>query len=116
MLRYTVLRILIFFGCFLVLWLLGWRSQDDLVPLVLVSALASMLISFFALKGFRQQYSDEISAKLSQRAAKRAGRANDERTEDAEDEAGSGSGESGTHDTRGQARATHPTPDEGDFR
>lgn len=92
MIRYTLLRILVFFGCFLVLWLLGWRGRDNLVPLVVVSALASMVISFFALKGFRQQYSEQVAGKLQRRADARAARTSDERAEDDEDDARPGPG------------------------
>ena len=44
MLRYTLLRTLVFFGCLLVGWLAGLRGQENLIPLVLVAAIASMVI------------------------------------------------------------------------
>lgn len=90
MLRYTVLRTLVFFGCLAVAWLLGLRGQQNVVALVLVAALASMLISFFALRPFRQAYSAELAAKLEARAeAKKHHHNTDESAEDAEDEAAS---------------------------
>lgn len=85
MLRYTVLRILIFFGCFLILWLLGWRDTAHLAPLVLVSALASMVISFFVLKGFRQQYSEQVAEKLQRRKEAHATKGPGQHDEDDED-------------------------------
>ncbi|MBP6997109.1 MAG: DUF4229 domain-containing protein [Phycicoccus sp.] len=85
MLRYTVLRFLIFFGCLLVLWLIGLRSRDDLGLLILGSALLSMVISYFALRPFRQAYSQEIAEKLQSRAEARDAKRGDEAAEDAED-------------------------------
>ena len=86
MLRYTLLRTLIFFGCLAVAWLLGLRGRDNLIPLVLVAAIGSMIISFFALRPFRQQYSEQIADKLEARAEAKRGRVGtDEADEDAED-------------------------------
>lgn len=34
MVRYTLLRTLVFFGCLLILWLAGLRSRDQLFLLV----------------------------------------------------------------------------------
>ncbi len=86
MLRYTVLRTLIFLGCLLVAWLLGLRGQDNLLPLVLVAALSSFVISYVALRRFREDYSREIATTLEARAANKASRGGrtDEAAEDAE--------------------------------
>lgn len=86
MLRYTVLRTLIFLGCLLAGWLFGLRGQDKLIPLVLVAAIGSMVISYFALRRFREDYSREIADKLQERAARKEHRHADEQAEDAEDE------------------------------
>lgn len=83
MLRYTLLRTLVFFGCLAAGWLLGLRGQDNLLPLVLVAALGSMVISYFALRPFREDYSAQIADKLEQRAARKRHR-HDEDAEDAE--------------------------------
>lgn len=88
MVRYSLLRLLVFFGCVVVLWLLGWRSREDLVPLILVAALVSMVISFFALRPFRQAYSAQIADKLQARADAKVSHGVDEVAEDAEDDQG----------------------------
>lgn len=84
MLRYSVLRALIFFGCLSVLWLFGLRGQHNIVPLVLGAAIISMAISFFALRRFREDYSQQIAEKLEARAARKAALPSDEKDEDAE--------------------------------
>lgn len=84
MLRYSLLRLLIFFGCVAVLWLIGLRTRDDLGLLVLGSALLSLVISYFALRPFRQAYSQEIAEKLQSRADAREAKKVDETAEDAE--------------------------------
>ena len=92
MIRYTVLRLLIFFGVLAALWLLGLRDRDEQVLLLVLSAAISMLISFFALKRFRDDYSHEINERLARRAEARRERENlrDETAEDAEDEGSQG--------------------------
>ncbi|HPB71478.1 MAG TPA: DUF4229 domain-containing protein [Phycicoccus sp.] len=87
MLRYTLLRTLVFFGCLMVFWLVGLRGRDNLIPLVLAAALSSMIISFFALRPFRQKYSEEIAEKLQHRAERKQHVHSDEAVEDAEDTA-----------------------------
>lgn len=86
MVRYTLLRTLIFFGVLALLWLVGLRGRDNVLPLVMASALISMLVSYFVLKPFRQDYSREIAEKLEARAAKKQSAPSDEAAEDAEDE------------------------------
>lgn len=86
-LRYTVLRLLIFFGCVLALWLAGLRSEEQLLLLVVLAALASMAISYVALRRFRQDYSTQLSETIERRAAARREKGGDRRTdEQAEDE------------------------------
>ena len=87
MLRYTLLRLLVFLGCVAALWLLGLRGEEDLLLLVAGAALLSAVISYFALRRFREDYSAQLAAKIDQRtAAKQSqpGRPNDEDAEDAE--------------------------------
>lgn len=101
-LRYTVLRIMVFLGCLMLLWLVGLRGQDERVLLVVGAALLSMAVSFFALKRFRQDYSAELATTIEKRTTGRRVKGGDARTdEDAEDE----------ETTRRAARA-----DDGDFR
>ncbi len=117
MLRYTLLRVLVFFAALAVLWLLGLRSRDDLLLLVVGAALLSAVVSFVALRRFREDTSAQIAERLEHRAEARRARAaevaGDEAVEDAEVE---------------QRRAAPPPPadapadgsrpvdDDGDFR
>ena len=92
MIRYTVLRLLIFFGVLGALWLLGLRDRDEQLLLLVLAAAISMLISFFALKRFRDDYSAEINDRLTRRAEAKREREQlrDEVAEDAEDEGSQG--------------------------
>ena len=83
MIRYTLLRTLIFLGCLLLLWLLGLRDRDEMVMLVVGSALISMVISWFGLRRMREEYSAQLAARLERRANRRRG-VSDEAAEDAE--------------------------------
>ena len=84
MARYTVLRLLIFFGFLCALWLLGLRDASQQWWLLGISALGSMLVSYFVLQGPRAQFSANIARRIDERAA-RAGLARpDEIDEDSE--------------------------------
>ena len=88
MLRYSLLRLLVFLGCVSLLWLVGLRDRDDLFLLVVGAALLSAVISYFGLRRFREDYSAQLARKLEERsAAKRAAAptpSQDEIAEDAE--------------------------------
>jgi hypothetical protein len=93
MLRYSILRLLIFFGVLSLLWLLGLRDQDQQWMLLVLSALISMVLSYFVLARFREESTAAIAARLERRVeAKQAGApavsGEDEAAEDAEDERG----------------------------
>ena len=81
MLRYTVLRLLVFLGCLALLWLLGLRGEEDLLLLVVGAALLSAVISYFALRRFREDYSAQRGEDrpAHHRQAHRAGRDADRR-------------------------------------
>ncbi len=86
MVRYSLLRILIFFGFLFLFWLIGLRNSPAL--LIGAAAIASAAASYILLRGMR----DEITAKLVERhEAKTEGRrlepdpTSDEAAEDAED-------------------------------
>ncbi len=72
MLRYSVLRLLVFFGVAGALWLLGLRDTDEMIVLLLLAGVVSLVISAVVLKPFRDQASDEIARKVEQRRARRA--------------------------------------------
>lgn len=104
-LRYTVLRLMIFLGCLLVGWLAGLRDESQYVLLVVLAALASMAISYVALRRFREEYSAQLAESIERRAAARQSKvgqsAGDELAEDAEvgrGPAGSGRGASDAED------------------
>jgi hypothetical protein len=84
--RYSLLRILIFFGFLFLFWLIGLR--DNPVLLLGASALASAAASYILLRGMR----DEITAKLVERheakleAKQQVDPTSDEFAEDLEDE------------------------------
>ncbi len=88
MLRYTLYRLLIFFGCLLFFWLVGLRNDEIL--LLLVSAAVSVVLSLFLLRSQRDQFSAQIADRVEKRsAAKRAAQEagnldTDEAAEDAE--------------------------------
>ncbi|KRE35950.1 hypothetical protein ASG73_14860 [Janibacter sp. Soil728] len=74
MVRYTLLRMMIFFGCLALLWLVGLREPTELPWLVVGAALASMIISAVVLRPFRaemiQQIQDRQAAKENARSAR----------------------------------------------
>lgn len=76
MLRYTVLRLLIFFGFSLLFWLVGLR-HDPLV-LIVLAAVASSITSYVLLRGMR----DEMTAKMLARHAAKVEARKQERSED----------------------------------
>jgi uncharacterized protein DUF4229 len=89
MLRYTVLRLLVFLGCLAALWLVGLRDRDELLLLVFGAGLLSAVISIFALRRFRDDYAAQVQAKVEARAAARRdhphAEGSDGSDEDAED-------------------------------
>lgn len=91
MVRYTILRLLVFLGCVAALWLAGLRGEEDLLLLVAGAALLSAVISYFGLRRFREEYSAQLAEKIEKRLeAKQAKNAaagvaaTDEDAEDAE--------------------------------
>ncbi len=84
MIRYTLLRVLIFFGCLALLWLIGLRSAEMRLFLVVGAAILSMGVSYVALRPFREDYSAQIADRVQARRAKRDGPGADEEAEDAE--------------------------------
>jgi len=81
MARYTVLRLMIFFGLLCALWLLGLREVGQRWWLLGLSALGSMVVSYFVLAGPRAQ----LSASIARRVDERARRAELGRTDDTDE-------------------------------
>ena len=84
MVRYLILRTLIFVGCLAATWLLGMRDREEQLLAVVIAAVASLIISAFVLKPFRQQASADIASRVDRRAERRHAAATDEDAEDAE--------------------------------
>lgn len=71
MIRYTVARLLILAVCLFVFWLLGLRSETELPYLVIAAAVTSMVISYFALRPMREQFSAQVAHRVQERTASR---------------------------------------------
>ncbi len=84
MARYSVLRLLIFFGFLCALWLLGLRGESQRWWLLGISALASMVTSYFVLRGPRAEFSAAIARRVDERARRAELAGADEIAEDAE--------------------------------
>ena len=78
MLRYSLLRIMLLFGCMLVLWLVGVR---DPVWLLLATAVSSVVLSYVVLRGPREELARQLAARVDERTARRR---SDADVEDAE--------------------------------
>jgi hypothetical protein len=89
MLRYSLLRVLVFFGVLSLLWLLGLRDRDEQWMLLVLSALISMVLSYFVLARFREESTRRLEERLTRRSEvrqERAATSSDEAAEDAEDD------------------------------
>jgi hypothetical protein len=80
--RYTVLRLLIFFGFVLLFWLIGLR--DNPVLLLAASAIASAALSYVLLRGMRDEMTAKLVERHEARLAAKAQVTGDEADEDAE--------------------------------
>jgi len=84
MARYAVLRLMIFFGFLCALWLLGLNDESQRLWLVGISALGSMVVSYFVLQGPRAQFSARIARYVDERAGRAELARTDEIDEDTE--------------------------------
>lgn len=91
--RYSLLRILLFLAALLALWLVGLRNP---LLLLLAAATISMVVSLFALSGMREAMSVEVASSVQRRHERGRQRRHDEvlTDEEAEDIEGSGGVES----------------------
>ena len=113
MVRYSVLRLLIFFGVLAALWLLGLRGPDQQLLLLVLAAAISMAISVVMLRPFREDYSRQLAQRLEARARAKQQRSTgaDELAEDSEDEGPKGT--AGTRDAEGTRGTEGPTGTDG---
>jgi Protein of unknown function (DUF4229) len=84
MARYSVLRLMIFFGLLCALWLLGLRDASQRWWLLGISAVGSMVVSYFVLQGPRAQFSASIARRIEERAGRAERVRLDEIDEDSE--------------------------------
>ncbi|MEO7268308.1 MAG: DUF4229 domain-containing protein [Knoellia sp.] len=84
MVRYLILRTMIFIGCLSAAWLLGLRDREEQFLAVIIAAVASMAISAVVLKPFRQKASAAIAERVDQRIERKRESSGDELAEDAE--------------------------------
>ena len=85
MARYSVLRLLIFFGFLCAFWLLGLHEDSQRWWLLGLSAVGSMVLSYFVLQGPRAQFSAKIARHVDERAGRAELARKDEVAEDDED-------------------------------
>ncbi len=90
LLRYSLMRTMLLFGCLLVLYLLGARG----VLLIALTMFSSIALSYFLLKGPREQLARQVADRIGRRLpapGDQPGRANafdeDADVEDREDDA-----------------------------
>ena len=92
MVRYSLLRLLIFFGFVLLFWLIGLR--DNPVLLLGAAAIASAALSYILLRGMRDEITqglmDRHEARMQAKQQEQA-QGTDEAAEDAEVEGRNGS-------------------------
>ena len=86
MARYTVLRLMIFFGFLCAWWLAGLRGEGQRWWLLVLSALSSMVVSYFVLQGPRAQFSATIARRVDERARRAERGATQGADENAEDD------------------------------
>jgi hypothetical protein len=88
--RYSLLRLLIFFAFLLLLWFIPWMQGHPIVLVVCAGAL-SMVTSYFALAQQRNQLAgrlaERVEARQSVRQERERATRTDEDDEDDEDEA-----------------------------
>jgi hypothetical protein len=85
--RYSVLRILLFFGCLLVFALVRQATGMPVVAMVILAAATSLALSLVVLRGPREQMAANLAGRISSRLPAEPDPESDEAVEDALDEA-----------------------------
>jgi hypothetical protein len=86
-LRYSVLRVLLFLGCLLVFSLVRMATDIPLSVVVILAAATSLALSLVVLKGPREEMAARMAARIDSRLPARPAEGSDEAVEDAADEA-----------------------------
>jgi hypothetical protein len=85
--RYSVLRIMLFFGCLLVFFLVRDVTGIPVAAVVLLSAVSSLFLSLVWLRGPREAMSTRLHERVTNRLPPEPLPDSDEAIEDAADEA-----------------------------
>jgi Protein of unknown function (DUF4229) len=86
-LRYTVLRLLLFLGCLLAFFLVKDLTGMPTVAVVVLAAVTSLALSLVVLRGPREELAARMSQRIDSRLPARPADDSDEAAEDAEDDA-----------------------------
>lgn len=85
-LRYTVLRLLLFFGCLLAFFLVKDVTGMPTAAVVILAAVASLALSLVVLRGPREELAARMAQRIDSRLPAQPADGSDEAVEDAEDE------------------------------
>ena len=85
--RYSVLRVLLFLGCLLVFSLVQQATGMPTVATVILAAAASLALSLVVLRGPREEMAARMAERISNRLPPTPAQDSDEAIEDAADEA-----------------------------
>ncbi|MFL6101444.1 MAG: DUF4229 domain-containing protein [Actinomycetales bacterium] len=83
-LRYTVLRLLLFLGCLLAFFLVKDLTGIPTGAVVILAAVASLALSLVVLRGPREELAARMAQRVDSRLPARAVEGSDEAVEDAE--------------------------------
>ncbi len=84
--RYSVLRILLFFGCLLVFALIREVTGLPVVAMVVLAAASSLALSLVVLRGPREEMSARLAGRIADRLPSPQQPGSDEAVEDAMDD------------------------------
>ena len=85
-LRYTVLRLLLFLGCLLAFFLVKDLTGIPTAAVVILAAVTSLALSLVVLRGPREELAARMAQRIDSRLPARPAEGSDEAVEDAEDE------------------------------
>lgn len=92
--RYSVLRLLLFFGCLLVFFLVRDLTGIPVAAVVVLAAVTSLALSLVVLRGPREEMAARMAERINNRLPGEPAPDSDEAVEDAADEAARRSRES----------------------